>query len=140
MFDRLFDNTSVPVLAEVMNFAASRQVYLANNIANVDTPGFRASDLSEAEFNQVLAEAVDKRRRLGGGLQPASSRNVKSTPQGLEFQPVQSGGLMRIDGNDVSLDLELAKMSKNAMKFQMAARMLAARFRFYREVVRERMR
>lgn len=130
MFERLFAGTSVPVLAEVMAFAAARQRVLANNVANIDTPGFRALDLPEARFREALAAAVERARRGGVplGLEPAL------------YQPVRIGGTARVDGNDVSLDSELAKMSKNATEYQVAARLLAGRLRFLRDVIRERMR
>ena len=131
MFERIFANTSIPVLEEVMAFAGLRHRYLANNVANVDTPGYRALDLPEARFQRLLAEAVERRRRRGGG--------PLALP-GEAFVPARSGGQLRLDGNDVSLDLELARMSKNAMKFQLAARLLASRLRFLSMVVRERMR
>ena len=140
MFDRIFDGTSIPILAEAMNFAGLRQKYIANNIANVDTPGYKALDLPEAEFRRALAEAVQRRSAVGGALDLAGSGKVRVGGFGPEFTPVSSGGHVRVDGNDVSMDLELAKMSKNAMEFQLAARILASRFRFLGTVLRERLR
>ena len=52
MFNLLFDNTSLPVLQQVLAFSEHRQKTLQHNIANISTPGFRASDLP-----------VDRRRR-----------------------------------------------------------------------------
>lgn len=140
MFDRIFENTSISVLAEVMSFAGLRQKFIANNIANVDTPGFKALDLPEAEFRKMLREAVESKRALGGPLRLGGSGNVRADGFGLELLPIRSGGHVRVDGNDVSMDLELAKISKNAMEFQLAARILASRFRFLSQAVRERVR
>ena len=45
MLNGLFQSSSIPVMQEVINFAQARQAVLAGNIANIDTPGYKAKDL-----------------------------------------------------------------------------------------------
>ncbi|MBN1809633.1 MAG: flagellar basal body rod protein FlgB [Planctomycetes bacterium] len=140
MFDRIWDNTSVPVIEQAMRFAQLRHNYLANNVANVDTPGYKALDLPESEFREALARAIDdKRSGVTGTVDLKDTARVRSGAGGLRITPVSAGGDTRVDGNDVSLDLELAKLAKNSMEYQVLGRLMARRFAFLRQAVRERL-
>ena len=139
MLERLWDNTSIPALSAGLRFAELRHAFLANNVANVDTPGFKAQDLPEAEFRRMLARAIDARRSgVASGLVLQSGEGIENVGGDIRISPVSSGGDPRVDGNDVSLDLELAKLSKNTMEYQILSRLLARRIAFLRQVVRER--
>jgi len=138
MFDRMWANTSIPVVSQSLRFAELRHAYIANNIANVDTPGYRATDLPEGEFREALQQAIQARRTGGTGLLLPDSRNIRTADGTLDVKPVAAGGDARIDGNDVSLDLELTKAAKNVMEYQILARLLAGRLAFLRQAVRER--
>ena len=48
----LFQSTSIPVLLEVVKFTKARHAVLAGNIANIDTPGYQARDLSVEDFQR----------------------------------------------------------------------------------------
>jgi len=110
----LFGGGSIPVIESVLSFANQRHALLLNNVANVDTPGYRAKDLPEKDFQKALEGAIAGRR---------------SSAEPLEFVPVASGsGVTRNDGNDVAVDQEMAKLLKNAMTAQVFNRLLAAKF------------
>jgi len=86
-------------------FRTQRAKVLASNLANVDTPNFKARDISfEDAMSQVANEARAKhqaRRR------PQSYELLYRNPQ----QPAQ-------DGNTVELGVEQAKFASNAMAFE----------------------
>ena len=139
MLERLFDNTSIPALSQALRFSELRHTYLANNVANVDTPGFKAMDLPEEEFRGILQRAIDAQRAgATQKLELGVSSNIRSSPEGFVAHAIRAGVDARVDGNDVSLDLELAKLSKNSMEYQILSKLMARRFAFLREVVRER--
>jgi flagellar basal-body rod protein FlgB len=139
MFDRLWLSTSIPAVSEVLRFAELRHKYLANNVANVDTPGFKALDLPEADFREALQRAIEAKRRGGPlGATLGESERLLLGSGSLDIEPVYSGSDPRVDGNDVSLDLELSKLSKNSMEYQILTRLLARRLAFLRQAVRER--
>jgi flagellar basal-body rod protein FlgB len=139
VLERIFDNTSIPALSQALRFSELRHVYLANNVANVDTPGFKAMDLPEGEFREVLGRAIDAQRAgTTQKLELGVTSNIRSGPEGFVAHAIRAGVDARVDGNDVSLDLELAKLSKNSMEYQILSKLMARRFAFLREVVRER--
>ena len=73
----MFDNSTLPMLEQVVNFTQARHGVLAGNIANLDTPGYRARDLSPQEFQERLkdgdrgAARSGRRGRRAVALSPA---------------------------------------------------------------------
>ncbi|HOK65193.1 MAG TPA: flagellar basal body rod protein FlgB [Anaerohalosphaeraceae bacterium] len=94
------DNTILNLLEAGMRAEGIRQQAIAHNIANINTPGFRRSDI---KFEEILQEALKK--------------NESIDPDSLKpeiYQP-QNTPLNEFD-NDVSLDSEVGEMVKNTIK------------------------
>lgn len=107
----LFDLTQV-ALERALAGSALRQTVIANNIANVNTPGFKRSDV---EFASVLRQALD------GGT---SAREV----EGIAFVPEVDGRTSaRADGNNVDIDSEMAALHENSLTYQALALVAKAR-------------
>jgi flagellar basal-body rod protein FlgB len=98
----LFDVTQM-ALEKALSGAAMRQRVLADNLANVNTAGFKRS---EVDFQSALATALD------GETEPAALETLNFTPQ------VEGGTSVRADGNDVDVDAEMASLSENAVTYQ----------------------
>lgn len=99
-----------------LNLRAQRQEVLAGNIANADTPNYKARDF---DFAQTLQAAVAG--RIGGGLPMTATApghlpgNVQAgTPRLLYRTPSQDA----VDGNTVDMDRERAEFSENALHYQ----------------------
>jgi flagellar basal-body rod protein FlgB len=123
----LLSDVTSQALAGAMRGGAARQAALANNIANVDTPGFVRSDV---DFQQTLASALDRAQR-------ASARNTDLLAQ-LSTSPQKDfSSPARADGNNVSIDREMAEMSENALRFQAAGEALSARMRMLRTAMKQ---
>jgi flagellar basal-body rod protein FlgB len=84
--------------AAALKLAARRQEILAANIANADTPNYRARDFS---FEAALRSATEAVR-------------------GLYRLPTQPS----IDGNTVDMDTERAQFAENAVRYEAALRFL----------------
>jgi len=114
---RVFQNQTLSVLEQAMNAAMLRQRVIANNLANVETPGFKAADVV---FENVLAEALarptasfvgartDPRHLPIGGPAPAVTPRVVPSAHTR----------MRHDGNNVDVDAETANLARNALWYQ----------------------
>ncbi|MFW5654213.1 MAG: FlgB family protein [Roseicyclus sp.] len=89
----MFDRLEIFSLASVQaRHAAARQAVVAQNIANADTPGYRAKDINE--FADVLRDL--QRRPEGGG-------------RDLSFRTHDAGTPASPNGNTVSLELEMLR-------------------------------
>ena len=98
----LFDVTS-SALDVAIRGTEARQTVLANNLANVNTPGFKRSDVS---FQGALASALGS---ANGNAASVSDVGLTTT--------TDNSTSMRADGNNVDVDVESANLSKNQLLF-----------------------
>ena len=98
----LFDVTS-SALEVAIRGTEQRQTVLANNLANVNTPGFKRSDVS---FQGALADALQS---SGGDTSVVDATPFSTT--------TDSSTSMRADGNNVDVDTESANLAKNQLLF-----------------------
>ena len=133
----LSDSAIADSLRRHLTVAAARQVVAASNLANVDTPGYRAQDV---DFSAMLD------RHVGGGVglattQPGhitSSGALASEGSGAAVKPKDAADTgARLDGNTVQLDHELLNMTTAAGEFARAQTALAAKFRLLRYAINE---
>ena len=133
----LFGSDSIPVLESAISFVGQRQLVLLNNVANWNTPNFKAQDLPEDAFQKSLADAISRRQTGAYPLEIQSGRHIQRAPGGgLRIEPVRANtGAMRHDGNTVVIDQEQTKLLKNAMTAQILNRLLARKFRSLRTAI-----
>ncbi|MDZ4830699.1 MAG: flagellar basal body protein [Phycisphaerae bacterium] len=152
MFDRLVGRNAMPALERALQFASARQRVIVNNIANLETPGFRPVDVSVEGFQDQLRAAIDDRQaRLAsgvgdgaasgadGGLSLEDTDEVMLTTSGLELTPRPIGeGILGHDGNDRSLERILQSLTENVMQFRFAAALVRGQFASLDAAIRER--
>lgn len=105
-----------------LRLAARRQELLAANVANADTPHYKARDLDfAAEMRRVLAGRQDGR---------AFARTHPRHLEGLAADPFGAVPKYRIDvqgnidGNTVNMDRERAAMLENALRYEAALKVM----------------
>lgn len=120
---------SIRRLEEVIRYAAVRHKVLASNVANVDTPGYRAKDVlfREEVKNQIVTISRTSDRHLQGDGRAQNDGTV--VPQ--ERYPWG-------DGNNVALDMELAHMTENALLYEAALKLLSRKLLMYKNAVKGR--
>jgi flagellar basal-body rod protein FlgB len=119
--DKLLRPELIDLCEKMLDYTALRHKVIANNIANVNTPGFRRSDVRFAEeLERVLHDK---------GLAGAKKLRFRVTePNTTAF---------RSDGNNVNIDTEMAALAENAILYQVYAQLLAGRFRQIDEILKE---
>ena len=125
--DGISDAALVAALRRQMTMAAARQVASTGNLANIDTPGYKAK---EVNFESALAQK----------LLPVNSthpRHVAAAPGGRVPMVEVQGLPERRDGNNVQLDQELIRMNQAAGDFAAAQTAMAAKFRLVRYALNE---
>ncbi len=147
MFDRLFDSSTIPLLAKVAAFSERRHEVLTGNMANISTPDYRTRDLPVAEFQAALAEAVARRKPEGASgwsfSAPAATTEVDSTansfPQTL-FRAAEGPArtLTFQDGNNRSVEQEVMEITKNSMMQSVAVELMNAQLSRLQAVISER--
>jgi|SRR5947209_13785941 len=99
--------------SEALKLRSQRQELLATNIANADTPQYKAVDI---DFGQALQQAV---MPSGNDAAPAAQPTV------LYRVPNQSS----LDGNTVEMDVERAQFADNTVRYEAALRVLNAQIK-----------
>lgn len=105
-------------LQKALDLRAYRQQVLASNIANADTPNYKARDF---DFAKELSRAVDGQSGKVE-LRTTSARHLspkQGNPLGVDLgyrNPLQPS----IDGNTVDMDIERAQFTDNAVHYQFA--------------------
>lgn len=113
------------IIERLLRFASLRQGVLASNIANADTPGYKAKDIRfETELNNELPLKVTNPAHISG--ENPLSPPVIVTEEGGEW----------LDKNNVELDVEMAKMTENALLYQAGINMLSTKIRMFRNALR----
>lgn len=102
--------------AQALNLRAQRSEVLASNIANADTPHFKARDF---DFRATLTRAMQK-SALSMVQTHSAHLDTKPTtlsPLRLQYRvPAQAS----IDGNTVEVDAEVARLTDNNLRYQAA--------------------
>ena len=121
-FDKAFG-----VHAEALTLRSERANILASNIANADTPGYKARDI---DFHQVLKSMTSQQ---GGSLPMASTSNGHANGllsadsiNGLQYR---SNLQPSIDGNTVDLQKERVEFTRNTMEFNTSFTMVNGKIR-----------
>jgi len=106
---------------------SQRTEVLARNIANADTPGYKARDL---DFHAVLAAQTQAAKTNAGNIQATHSRHL-STDQGaagsadLQYRmPLMPS----LDGNTVEAQVEQAEFAENSLQFMASLRFVNGKF------------
>ncbi len=113
-------------LTRSMHYSTRRNRVLAQNIANVDTPNYKARDLETIRFPESL------RRAQHGNLARTHPRHFTSrafqTP--APIRKLASTNEQTISGNTVSLEENLVKINQNAAEHDRAISLYRKYFRF----------
>jgi len=98
-------------LGAAIDLLQTRHRVLTENVANAETPGYRAKDV---EFGAALAQAFEAPRERGDGPPIEVSKDSRA--------------VVKIDGNSVDLDTEMSKLSENAFKLVALTQILSRKY------------
>jgi len=137
MFDDLFK--PMDTLQKGLSAAWVRNAVIRNNIANVETPGFKTSDV---EFETILAKSLETSQ--GSGFQGMKTHpkhidiGASAPPPTFESRIVKRGDLsMRMDGNNVDIESENVKLAQNSVYYNTLMEKLNSELRRLRAAISE---
>ncbi|MDJ0838077.1 MAG: flagellar basal body rod protein FlgB [Acidobacteriota bacterium] len=138
MVDALGSEKMFGFLKTAMNAASLRHQVASSNLANVDTPGYKAREL---DFEAVMQDYVDQE-----AMQPVTRGDVRNPlppPQPLNFKDyitVKDTGYLvdQFDGNNVELENEMADMAHARGRFKLASQFMTRKIRLLNEIMASR--
>ncbi|MEU4423703.1 flagellar basal body protein [Actinoplanes sp. NPDC024001] len=113
----MFDDRSSSALRVAVAGLAARQTAIANNIANIETPGYRAR---KVKFEEALSSAV-ARGESPLGVTPSIQQSLEPT---------------KLNGNNVNLDHETLQHIDTTMRYQLTIRALDGKYNSLREAIK----
>lgn len=138
MYSKFLTNNSMRLFEYAMDGAVLRQEAIANNIANISTPGYKATEVSFAD------ELRNATKNVGAALElrTTNSRHIKisDSTRPDSFQPrvfTETSTTLRNDGNNVDIDREIAKLTSNEIYFDAVTRNLNDEFNLLKLVIRQ---
>ncbi len=128
--ERLLNQDSTPLLEQTLRFTEARQRLLAENVANVDTPGYEQQDLDVGKFQRMLAERCEQRDASPPGA-------VNFTDVTAEVENPHST-LLYHDRNNRSMEQLMSDNAKNALFHNMIVEILRKQYGTMDMALRER--
>lgn len=125
--DILFNKTGIPAALKSLDAAMLRSRTIANNIANVNTPGYQRVEIS---FENQLRSALKKSSVQGAVTQsghiPLGRKDLdKVQPKAYKpIDPTLPSGV-----NNVDIDTEMSKLAENQLLFSFGARAIKERLK-----------
>ncbi|MFZ5352089.1 MAG: flagellar basal body rod protein FlgB [Bacillota bacterium] len=123
------------LLEKALDAAWLRNEVIANNIANVNTPGFKKSSVS---FENALNSSMNELSISGKMTRPShmptgKNANMITNPEIVTEEHTS----MRRDGNNVDIDVEMAELAKNSIKYNTLINQISREFRKLRSVIND---
>lgn len=130
----MFDST-VNLLGNSLDLRAERQKLLSSNIANQETPGYRAVDIN---FEQEMKKAEGSMP----SSQPLTGTNMRhiSTGGPSALVPTVVDRVTDLEGydrNSVGIEAEMARLSENSILYKTSAQMLKYKFNLLMTAIKE---
>jgi flagellar basal-body rod protein FlgB len=108
-----------------------RASQLANNIANVNTPNYKAKDI---DFNEVLSARMEEG---AGSMQTTSAMHMNPSVQtggvNLKYRVPSNSSL---DGNTVDKEMEVAEFTRNSINYQASLSFLSNKIKLMTTALR----
>lgn len=134
MIQNLYGKSNV--LEKSLNASWARNDVITQNLANVDTPKYKRKDIA---FEEILNDSMGK-NNLEGTL--TDKRHISINNSDIDrIEPTliedNSDSSMRIDGNNVDIDSEMASLAKNQIKYNALIQMINSNYSKIKSVIAE---
>jgi flagellar basal-body rod protein FlgB len=120
MLDQLFGGSAFVATTKALDAASLRHQVIANNLANVNTPGFKSR---KVQFENALSKAI---------RQPGSGAIASVRPQ----VTTDSSTSERQDGNNVDMESEMVDLAANQIKFEALSQQVSNLFTQLKSVIK----
>ena len=134
------DRGATPALIKTLAYGEARLQMIAENVANIHTPGYRAKHLDVKAFQRALGDALDARRgdstrlfavRVDGQVQTDRRGHLHVTPT-----EKPAGNVLFHDGTNLSIERQMADLAETGMMHELVTNLLRGRFHALRKAIR----
>ena len=122
------------VYSQALNLRSQRHQVLASNIANADTPNYKARDFN---FESAMQHALAGRSNAGcvQMAQTARGHLAGASGNGAAALKYRSETQSAVDGNTVDMDVERTQIADNALQYQILTQLIGDKFKGIRSAL-----
>ncbi|MCB4203752.1 flagellar basal body rod protein FlgB [Deferribacterales bacterium Es71-Z0220] len=112
-------------LSTALNVSSLKNKVIAENIANIDTPGYKSKNI---DFKKAMQEYFSGGQKLS--LKTTDEKHIKSSGSSAGFinTEFRNSPSLRNDGNDVNIDLEMYELSANGVLYSELSQLTGYQF------------
>ncbi len=131
----MLNTRAMQIMEQGLGAAALKHRVISHNLANINTPGYKALGVDFADrFREALA------RSAGRGLQVTSAGHISPNGDPGRIEPRLVRPLstsMRSDGNNVDIDAEMVNLAENQIYYQALVHQISARLSLMSTIINE---
>jgi flagellar basal-body rod protein FlgB len=131
---------TLTLLRKGLDALSARQTTIANNIANVETPNYKAAEVSfEASLRRVLIPATPSQRLARTDPDHLNQQGKREERiEDLEYRTYRRNATsMRKDGNNVDIENEMIDLAETALRYQSMSTLASKKLALMRMVAQE---
>lgn len=139
MLESIFSSEIYQVLEKSLNAASLQHQIISNNIANIDTPGFKRS---EVIFQNKLEQVLGLKEKNYLPLTITHKNHIQIVPE-LTINDInpeivtKTETSLRTDENNVDIDFEMSKMAENTAYYSALAQLTSLKLKELLSVITE---
>lgn len=128
------DDLTIKAVKIALDGLSLREEIIGHNIANADTPGFKASTVT---FDNQLRQALGKNETGKLRLMRTRSGHIDAYgAAGLSPQVMsRTNSTLRVDGNNVDLDLEMIRLAETNIQYQALTHLISRKLALLKMLV-----
>ena len=123
---------NLEIITRALSGSAKRGELIANNLANVSTPGYKRQDV---DFKSALKKEMSSKNKVN--LQTTRNNHIPFSKQYTSSQQVQNNANYRNDENSVDIDVEMAELAKNSIYYNVMTNRAAGHFSTLNQVIQQ---
>lgn len=132
MFDK------IDFYKKALDYAWKRNELISNNIANADTPGYKAKDLDFKAFLQDYLNGQDNLELITTDKRHIKAdQSLDSSAENSALEVLDSSFQMRLDENTVDIEQEMGKLLQNSLYFDGVSLQLNREINKWKTIIKE---
>ncbi|WP_078554685.1 flagellar basal body rod protein FlgB [Bacillus alkalicellulosilyticus] len=129
----LFSSSSLQTLEKALQGSALRQRTIAQNIANVDTPNYKAK---RAEFQHTLGKEIEKSKSFQANRTHTDHLEFSTGSQREAYVKTVKSTMYNHNQNNVDIDHEMSELAKNQIYYNALIDRINGRFNSLQTVIK----
>ena len=138
MIDPITNDSSFYAARKALDGLSRRQEQIGQNLANVDTPDYRAKNVTfEPALRQALSPSAQDELDLTL-TRPMHLPVQESDSASLTQVSLRCGGSVRADGNNVDIDVELTQATETELRYETLTQLVNKKFSLLKQIASSR--